>query len=412
MCNADDSREVSRAKRGYAALTVKPFRYWFFAQTFSGAGNSMQMVAMAWVMLKLTHSGLDLGLMGTTAGVPLLLLSPRAGIMADHHDRRKILMVTQSCYVIITALLGLMIGAGSMHWWMLLMFSACSGSLTAFDATARQIIAVDLVGEELITSAVGLNEVMLNASRVFGPALGGTVLAVSGPAMCCYVNSFTYLVPLLVLSFMAHARTGVVRDRFEHRANWKDGIAYAWRHPAIRLTLAFAVVAGMLFNLSVPLSLIGLGMFHMDAAHFGFLYTAFGLGGIGGSFLASSGHRQPTLGVVVKLGTLTGVSVLACTLSPTQYVEYAAMMLTGCTSIWFIARANAFVMLNTESEIRGRVMGAWTMALPGCMPFTSPLVGETAALLGPHGGVGLIALSFLGLGLTRGRLLVARDPKA
>jgi MFS family permease len=409
MADENESDSGGRAKRGYAALTVKPFRYWFFAQTFSGAGNSMQMVAMAWVMLKLTHSGLDLGLMTTASGLPLLLLSPRAGILADHHDRRKILLATQAGYVIITSLLGVMVGTGAMRWWMLLIFGACSGGLMAFDSTARQIIAVDLVGEELITSAVGLNEVILNASRVFGPALGGTVLAVSGPAMCCYVNALTFVAPLLVLFFMSHARTGVVRDRFENPASWKDGIAYAWHRSEIRLTLAFAVVAGMLFNLSVPLSLIGLGMFHMDAAHFGFLYTAFGLGGIAGSFLASSGHRDPTLGVVVKLGVLTGLSVLACTVSPTQYLEYGAMAVTGCVSIWFIARGNAFVMLATEPSIRGRVMSAWTMALPGCTPFTSPVVGEVAALFGPRSGIGLIAASFIGLGCSRGRLLLRRD---
>ncbi len=372
----------------FSSLSVPAYRQWFFSQVLSASGTMTQIVALAWLVLRLTGSGVDLGLVTTCTFAPMLLAGPWAGAVVDRANRRRLLVVTQSLYIALSLILALVTATGATRLWMVLVISFASGCVGAPDAAARQVYAIDLVGLEHLTSAVSLNEVVLNASRVVGPALGGLLLATEGVTACCIANAASFVPPLVVL--LVHRRTApAVHPDFERRDHFTVGLRYAWNNRTIRLVLMLAAASGMLFNLNVPLPLLATRVFHLGAGGYGLMMSVFGVGGVVGGLVAASGHRAPTRRSVVTLAAVTGVIVVATASARNLAEIYAGLTLTGCVSIWFIARANALVQFETEPRLRGRVMAVWAMALPGLMPVTSPLVGFVGGTLGARESLGV-----------------------
>ncbi|HEY5304962.1 MAG TPA: MFS transporter [Acidimicrobiales bacterium] len=372
----------------FSSLSVPAYRRWFFSQVLSASGTMTQIVALAWLVLRLTGSGVDLGLVTTCTFAPMLLAGPWAGALVDRVNRRRLLVLTQSLYIALSLVLALVTATGVTRLWMVLVISFASGCVGAPDAAARQVYAIDLVGLDHLTSAVSLNEVVLNASRVVGPALGGLLLATEGVTACCIANAASFVPPLVVL--ISHGRTTPpVRVAAEDHDHFMAGLRYAWNNRTIRLTLMLAAASGMLFNLNVPLPLVATRVFHLGAGGYGLMMSVFGVGGIFGGLVAAAGHRAPTRLSVVRLAGVTGVVVMVTASARNLTEVYAGLALTGCVSIWFIARANALVQFATEPRLRGRVMAVWAMALPGLMPLTSPLVGFVGETLGARESLGV-----------------------
>lgn len=358
------------------------FRQWFFAQLLSASGTMTQGVALSWLTLRLTGSGVDLGLLTTFTFLPMLVTGPWSGSLVDRVNRRRLLIVTQSLFMALSALLAVLTATGVVRVWMLFAFALASGIIGAPDTAARQVYAIDLVGTDRLTSAISLNEVVLNVSRVLGPAAGGALLATVGVSACCILNAASYVPPLLVLLAHPKGTTPPPRDPSVKRDHFLLGLRYAWRNPAIRTSLFMAAASGMLFNLNVPLPLLATRVFHLGGGGYGLMMSTFGVGGILGGLMAAAGHSLPTRRSVTALGAFTGASILATAFAPNLALEYAGLTMTGCLSIWFIARANALVQFESEPSMRGRVMGVWSMALPGCEPFTSPFVGWVGEAVG------------------------------
>lgn len=387
----------------FGALSIPAYRQWFISQVLSASGTMTQSVALSWLVLRLTGSGVDLGLVTTCTFAPMLLGGPWAGALVDRANRRRLLIVTQCLYIVLSLTLALVTATGVTRLWMVLVVALASGCVGAPDAAARQVYAIDLVGLEFLTSAVSLNEVVLNASRVVGPALGGVLLATAGVTACCLANAASFIPPLIVL--YQHRRLALPeRPVSPHRDHLMMGLRYAWQNRTIRLVLLLAAASGMLFNMGVPLPLLATRTFHLGPAGYGLMMSVFGVGGIVGGVCAAAGHRAPTRAMVVVLAAVTAGTVLATALARNVTEVYLGLVVTGWASIWFIARANALVQFESPPQLRGRVMAVWSMALPGLMPVTSPLVGYVAGALGAREGFGLsgAALAVLALAGVRG----------
>jgi len=273
-----------------------------------------------------------------------------------------------------------------------------TGAVSAPDGAARQVYVLDLVGGERLASAVSLNEVVINVSRVLGPAAGGLFLATLGIPFCFVANAASYVPPLVVLLTRSHrraARPAPAHTAPSRRGAIRAGLRYAWSTPALRACLLMAAASGMLFNLGVALPLLATRSFHLGGAGYGLMMATFGLGGVAGALLAASGRGVPSGRSVRLLGLLTGVSILMTAASPLTGLAFAGLGVTGCLSIWFIARANTLAQLRAMPSMRGRVMGLWVMALPGAQPITSPVVGVTAEVAGPRAGFGLAGAALL-----------------
>lgn len=387
----------------FSSLSIPAYRQWFISQVLSASGTMTQSVALSWLVLRLTGSGVDLGLVTTCTFAPMLLAGPWAGALVDRANRRRLLIVTQCLYIALSLALALVTATGVTRLWMVLVAAVASGCVGAADAAARQVYAIDLVGLEHLTSAVSLNEVVLNASRVVGPALGGLLLATEGVTACCLANAASFVPPLAVLIVHRHL-TLPVRTVPTHRDHVMTGLRFAWTNHTIRLVMFLAAASGMLFNLNVPLPLLATRVFHLGPGGYGLMMSVFGVGGILGGVCAAAGHRAPTRASVVTLASVTAAVVLATASARNVTEVYLGLVVTGWVSIWFIARANALVQFESPPELRGRVMAVWSMALPGLMPLTSPLVGFVGGTVGAREGLGLsgFALGLLALAGARG----------
>ena len=408
------SSRATRAATGttFGSLAVPAYRQWFFSQILSVSGTMAQIVALSWLVLQLTHSGVALGLLSTAAMAPLLLAGPWAGALVDRVDRRRLLIVTQSLYIALSVLLALIADTGAIRVWMVFAIAFASGIVGAPDTAARQVYVNDLVGPRRLSSAVSLNEVVINASRVVGPAAGGLLLATAGVSACIWANAASFVPSLVVLLVHRSVATSPHGDaEAPHDRRFLVGWRYAWRHSTIRLALVLAAASGMLFNMNVSLPLVASRVFHLGGGGFGLMMSAFGVGGVLGGLVAA-GRGTPTRRSMVILALVSGLAVLATASARDVGQFYAGLVVTGAVSIWFIARANTLVQHETESRLRGRVLAVWSMALPGMMPLTSPLVGWVGASAGPREGFGLAGAALLVIAIAGSLRVGARRARA
>jgi MFS family permease len=396
-------------RQSFRSLESPAYRTWFVSQVFSASGTMTQGVALSWLVLRLTGNGVDLGLMTACTFAPMLIFGPLTGTLVDRVDRRRLLIVTQTLLTLLAALLAVLIATGQVRVWMLFLITIVTGSVAAPDATARQVYVIDLVGTERVASAVSLFEVIINTSRVVGPATGGLLLATLGASACCAVNAASYLVPLGVL-LVSHAATRAVPAVAGTRApgQLRAGLRYAWADRPIRVSLFLAAASGMLFSLSVPLPVLATRVFHLGGGGYGMMMAVFGVGALPGALLASAGRGRPTGRSVGLLALATGVAILATAVAPVLWLAIIGLIVTGCLSIWFIAQANTLVQLAADPAMRGRVMGLWTMALPGTDVASGPFVGYITQDLGGREGFGVAGVALLVTASTGWRALTGQ----
>ncbi len=384
--------EAQEHGRAFASLRIPAFRAWFIAQIVSGSGGLAQIVGQAWLVLHVLHGGgLALGALSSIGFAPVLFGGAWAGARLQHADVRKTLIGTQIAAGSIALVLGVLVSTGTVRLWMVFVLAFANGCVFAVDQPARQLYVVNLVGRDRLASAVGLYEVILNASRVVGPAAGGVILALFGIAACFFVNAATFVVPLLaLLRYKPHEPDGEERPaRRRTRDMLRAGIAYVRKTPSVAACLLMAGAAGMIFNTSIAIPVLATQTFGLGKVGLGLLVACFGVGAIPGG-LAAAYSRAEQLGRRVRVLCLsTGLAVLATACAPFAAGAYVGMLLVGFLSIWMIALANTLVQLRPDPSLRGPVMGLWTMVLPGLAPVTALITGSITQFVGPRAGYGI-----------------------
>lgn len=286
---AEDPPVRTRAGSPFAALGFRPFRWWFVSQILSASGGMTQAVAASWLVLQLTGSAFDLGLLSAVSMLPSLLAGAWCGALVDRLDRRRALIATQGTLTVLSLALYALVEAHCAAYWSILALSAAGGTVIALDGPARQVYVLDLVGRRRLAGAVSLYEVILNTSRVLGPALGGLMLTVSGPGSCILVNALSYLAPLAVLLALRRPNRDAAEEPGDgavapeprpasrrgatpssatpaassRRGATRAGLRYAWSVPAIRSCLLIAAASGILFSSGVLFPLLADRVFHL-----------------------------------------------------------------------------------------------------------------------------------------------------
>jgi MFS family permease len=385
------------------ALRVPSYRAWFLSQVLSTSGVFVQAVGVAWLVLQLGGNAIDLALVSAATFSPVFVGGAWAGGLADRVDRRRLLLTTQFLFLLVAVCLLVVSRTGVAQLWILYALSFVSGCVLAIDGPARQVYPLDLVGTDRAASAVGLYEVVQNLSRVLGPALGGLLIATSGVSACFLANAVSFLFPIAALLRYRPDAGPEPAVPASGRGHVRAGLGYVRRSRAIRATMLMAIASGMVFNAGVTLPLLATRTFHLGPTGFGAMFAIFGVGAVGGALLAAGGGSWPTGRRVRLLALLTGADVVLTGLAPDAAAAFVGLTLAGLLSIWFIALANTLVQVRTAPAFRGRVMGIWTMALPGMNPVTGLLAGVTAVALGPRagfalGGVALALTAALGWG--------------
>jgi MFS family permease len=381
------------------SLRERPFRRWFFGQVLSASGTSIQNVGQAWLIVELGGSGLDLGLASGALFLPCFLFGIYGGSLADRFTRRKILLVTQCLQALTAATLAALTATHLITVPAILLLALATGLVRSADEPARQTYVVDLVGTAQIRSAVALNEVVITCSRMIGPAIGGLLIAFTPIWFCFMVNALSFMITISVLLSQRHLTSREVRTADEELP-LRDAFACVRREGSIRACLALGAVSGALYN-SVPiLPVLASHVFHVGGLSYGLMLTSFGLGALPGALLAGTPTTQLNRSVR-RLALASGGAALLVATSPVVGFVYPAMMLLGLCVIALVARSNSLLMLRTPPGLRGRMMGIWSMAVPGCNAFTGLLTGTITSSWGPRQAfvvAGALVLAALAVG--------------
>lgn len=388
-----------------AAFRVPSYRWWFASQVLSSSGNMAQAVGVAWLVLQLHGRALDLGLVSAASFGPLLVFGPWAGVLLDRIPHRSALISTQLLFVAVSGTLAALTGTGAVRLWMVYVLAFASGAVFALDAPARQVYVLELVGPDRTASAVGMFEVIVNASRVLGPATGGVLIATIGVTACFAANAASFVPTLLVLLAYRPLLEREIPPPVRALAAIREGFSYVRRRHAILFTMLMAVASTMLFNTGVALPVLATKVLGLGGVGYGTLVAAFGAGAIPGAVAAAHTVGEPSGRRIRALCLLTGVVVVLVALAPDAAAAYACMAVAGFVSIWFIALANTLVQLRAAPQLRGRVMALWTMALPGMNPVTGILAGAVTQLAGARIGFGLGGAALVGTALLGWRAL-------
>jgi MFS family permease len=388
---------VTRVRRAgrttFAALVIPNYRRYISGQSISLIGTWMQMTAQSWLVLTLTHSSVALGIVIALQTLPVLVLGPYGGVIADRVDKRKLMIVLQSAMGLQALVLGLLTVTGAVKLWEIGVLAALLGLNNAFENPSRQSFMLELVGPEHLRNAVSLNSVLVNVARAIGPAVAGILIATVGDGVCFLVNAGSFAAVVASLTTMDRTALSPIEPTPRARGQLREGLHYVRSTPALAVPLLMMGVAGCLtYEFQVSLPVMADRGLHAGATGFGFMTASMGIGGLlGGLFIAARGKTGLRPLVLAAAGF--AVAMALATLAPSLAFELIALALAGAASIAFMSTGNSTLQLTAEPQMRGRVMSLWFVAFQGSTPIGGPIVGGVMAIMGPRAGLGLGAVT-------------------
>ena len=400
---------VATARRIFSSLRVPNYRLYFAGQAISLSGTWMQSVAQGWLVLDLTGSGTAIGLVLALQFLPVLLLGPLGGVLADRIDKRRLLLGTQVAAALLAAALGLLVLLEVVTLWMVCAMACGLGFVNLVDNPTRQAFLGEMVGPDDLTNAISLNSVLVNLARVAGPAGAGALIITVGVAPCFLINAASYLAAIAALLLIRPERLRRTAPRPRSRGQLRAGFRYVRANPAIFIPLLMMAVVGTLaYEFQVSLPLLARFTFGGDADTYGAMTALMGAGAVvGGLLTAAAGRRAPT--ALAAMALLFGAVQSVAALAPSRALALAAMVPLGASSIAFLALGNATLQLASAPEMRGRVMALWAVAFLGSTPVGGPLIGWIGGL-NPRWGLGVGGLATLLCGLLAWRPLARLTP--
>lgn len=381
--------------RTFSSLENRNYRYYFAGQSLSLIGTWMQSITQSWLVYAATHSGVDVGLIVALQTLPILILGPIGGTIADRYGKYRILFWTQALAGVQALVLAGLDLSGQLHLWELYVMAVVLGLINMIDNPTRQTFIIEMVGRDQLANAVTLNSVMVNMARAIGPAVAGLLIATVGGGWCFLVNGVSFAFVLTSLKAMNPDELRPSPPVARMRGQLREGFRYVGRTPLVRDALIMMALIGCLtYEFQTTLPLMSGGPFHGDSKTYGFLTACMGAGAVvGGLIAAGRPGRGPRR--LVFTAAIFGLSVLAASLAPTLLAEEVLLLVVGACSVTFLALGNATLQLGSEPSMRGRVMSLWSVAFLGSTPVGGPLVGFIAGRYGPRFGLGVGALAAL-----------------
>ncbi|MGH7585857.1 MAG: MFS transporter [Gemmatimonadales bacterium] len=396
------SRPAPPARFRFGALRHRNYRLFISGQFISLAGTWMQAVAQGWLVLQLTNSPFQVGLVTTMGTLPILLFTLPGGVIADRVDKRRVVFLLQALMLVDALALGGLTATGRVTVTWVMALAVFNGILTAFEVPARQAFVVDLVAREDLTSAIALNASAFNVTRVIGPSVAGVLIATVGIAACFFVNAVSYVA---VLAGLAMLRLPPHLPGRRGGGGWSalaEGTRYIretpWPRALILLTATYSIFG---YAVLPMLSVFARDALGAGAGGYGFLVASVGVGAAAGSlFLAAvetENRRRPLL---FAGGILFGVLIVLAAISRTYAIATVWMALTGLAMILTNVSVNTLLQTEAPDALRGRVMGFYSFVVLGMAPFGAFQMGWLADHLGIRaafaiGGAACIAVSVL-----------------
>ncbi|WP_324650558.1 MFS transporter [Georgenia sp. H159] len=379
----------------FASLRFFNYRMWFAGALVANVGTWMQRVAQDWLVLTVLtrDSGLAVGVVTGLQFLPMLLLSPFGGLLADRLPRRKLLIGTQSSLGVLAAGLGVLVLSGHAQLWHVYVFALLLGIVTALDNPVRQTFVAEMVPPASLPNAVGLNSASFNAARLIGPAISGLLIAVVGPGWIFIINALSFAATILSLTLMRKDELHELPHTSRGRGQIREGLAYVrGRSDIVTIMVVVGVVGALGLNFQLTSAVMAREVFDKGASEYGILGSIMAIGSLGGALLAAR-RTQPRVRLVLGAAFAFGVASGAMALMPT-YELYALMTIpVGLTSLTMMTAANATVQMSTDPVMRGRVMSLYMMVFLGTTPIGAPFVGWIAETFNARWSIGVGAIA-------------------
>jgi len=406
-------------RRTFFSLRTRNFRLFYLGQLVSLSGTACQVVALSWVVYRLSDSAVALGTVTGLSFLPMLLAGPWGGLLADRFDKRRLLIGANAGMAAVAALLAGVTLLGAVQLWPLYALALLSGLGSAVEIPARQAFVNELVGPDQLSNAIGLNSALFNASRIVGPAIAAGLLALTGGGWCFAVNALSFVAVIEAYRRMSPSELRRAPRQVAQPGQVRAGLRYAWGEPVLRRTIALVGLVSLFsFNFPIILPVLAKRSYGGGSALFSALTATMAVGSVVGA-LVVAGRRRPSDRALLVTGLASGLLLLAAASTTSLVLVLPLFALAGGAGIAFFSTANARVQLVAAGEMRGRVMALYALVFLGTLPLASPLVGWIVQRFGAQvalGGGGLLAAISVGVALLpaalsdRHQLVAAAEP--
>jgi MFS family permease len=367
----------------FRAFRHRNYRLFFSGQIISLVGTWMQSVAQSWLVYRLTGSSLLLGLVGFASQIPVFILAPAGGLLADRYNRHRIVIATQTSSMVLALILSALTLLEHIQVWHVMVLAALTGIVNAFDIPARQAFIVEMVNSEDMLNAIALNSSMVNSARILGPAIAGIMVAAIGEGWCFFANGASYIAVLVGLLLMSVPPRGP-REGVSGLQSIVEGFRFVTHTTPIRallLLLGLVSVTGMPYTVLMPI--FADQVLHGGARGLGWLMGCSGIGALAATLTLAAKREVRGLGRWITYASAGfGTSMILFALSRSFYLSMALLVPVGFCMMMQMASSNTLIQTMSPDALRGRVMAVYSMMFMGMAPFGALLAGALANRLG------------------------------
>jgi MFS family permease len=380
--NPSSKHSFSHAWR---ALRHRNFQLFFVGQGISVTGTWMTRLATTWLVYRLTHSALLLGVVSFAGQIIAFLLAPFAGVWVERLDRRKLLLWTQALATVQSLAMAALTLAHIINLWEIIALAAFQGVINAFDMPGRQSFLIQMVEDRNdLSNAIAINSSMVNGGRLIGPAIAGLVIAAAGEGWCFLLDGFSYFVVIASLLLMRIDPHFLQRTAAGMLEQMREGWDYVRTFRPIRsILLLFSLLSLLGYPYAVLLPLFAAQVLHGGPATLGWLTAASGIGALISAL--SLAVRKSVLGLTRMLqiaAAVLGCALILFGLSHTLWASLLLMVCAGFGLMQGVSVSNTLIQSLVTEDKRARVMSYYTMAFVGASPIGSLLVGVLAHHIG------------------------------
>jgi MFS family permease len=385
---------IGAITRGFSALAIRNYRLFWFGQLISLTGTWMQRTAQDWLVIQLTHSPFDLGLVTAFQFLPITLLTLVGGVFIDRWPKHRLLLITQIALLLQAAVFTVLVATGLIQIWHVYILAAVQGLVNAIGNPARQAFVPELVGRSRLVNAIALNSMLFNGARIVGPAVAGVLIANLGIPPALFLNAVSFLAVIGGLLLM-DPRAFEIRPRAASGPVGRrllEGLRYVRQTPDVLLIMLLMGAIGTFgYNFSVVLPLVAGFLLKTSAAGFGGLSAFLGLGSLVAA-LTTAYARQVTPRRLVA-GAATFSLLLGGVAASTHFALTALLLVAlGFAGIIFTTTANTLLQLTVPDDLRGRVLSLYILLFAGTTPLGGFLIGSLSSMFGVSWALGICAL--------------------
>lgn len=379
----------------FAALRGPNFRLYIGGQAISLVGTWMQTVAQSWLVLQLTGSATAIGIVLALQTVPMLLLGPYGGVVADRSDKRRLMIGLQTLMGVQALILGLLVVTDTIALWHVYVLAVALGLNQCFENPARQSFMLELVGPEDLRNAVSLQSVLASCSRMIGPAVAGLIIAAGGLGVCFLLNAASFVAVVTSLLRLDVSRLQRSPAAARAKGQLREGFAYVRSTSDLAVPLLMMALVGCLaFEFQVVLPVLADHTFDAGAGAYGFLTAAMGAGSVVGGLVVATWGRTGTRPLVVT-SLAFGIALAVAAAAPNLTTLIVVMVIVGALSVTFTSTTNSSLQLAAAPTMRGRVMALWSVAFLGSTAIGGPIAGWVSEQWGGRAGLLLGAVACL-----------------